>query len=88
MKARHLVLLAFGSGKAEAIAETVEGGVSSFCPASALQLHPHVTVIVDERPRRNCATRTITATHTRTSRRGRASERVQARTRTTQHSRI
>ncbi|HJE55707.1 glucosamine-6-phosphate deaminase [Bifidobacterium pseudolongum] len=49
MKARHLVLLAFGSGKAEAIAETVEGGVSSFCPASALQLHPHVTVIVDEK---------------------------------------
>ncbi|MEE1296080.1 MAG: glucosamine-6-phosphate deaminase [Bifidobacterium sp.] len=48
MKARHLVLLAFGAGKAEAIAETVEGGVSSFCPASALQLHPHATVIVDE----------------------------------------
>ncbi|NEG70066.1 glucosamine-6-phosphate deaminase [Bifidobacterium choloepi] len=48
MKARHLVLLAFGAGKAEAIEETVEGGVSSFCPASALQLHPHATVIVDE----------------------------------------
>ncbi|PAU69599.1 glucosamine-6-phosphate deaminase [Bifidobacterium italicum] len=48
MKVRHLVLLAFGDGKAEAIAETVEGGVSSFCPASALQLHPHATVIVDE----------------------------------------
>ena len=28
MKARHLVLLAFGAGKAEAIEETVEGGVS------------------------------------------------------------
>ena len=49
MKARHLILLAFGDGKAEAIAETVEGGVSSFCPASALQLHPHATVIVDEK---------------------------------------
>lgn len=48
MKARHLILLAFGDGKAEAIAETVEGGVSSFCPASALQLHPHATVIIDE----------------------------------------
>ncbi|MFT8704323.1 glucosamine-6-phosphate deaminase [Bifidobacterium aquikefiricola] len=48
LKARHLILLAFGSGKAEAIAETVEGGISSFCPASALQLHPHATVIVDE----------------------------------------
>lgn len=49
MKARHLILLAFGMGKAEAIAETVEGGVSSFCPASALQMHPHATVIVDEK---------------------------------------
>ena len=48
MKARHLVLLAFGSGKAEAIAETCEGGVSAFCPASALQMHPHATIIVDE----------------------------------------
>ena len=48
MKARHLVLLAFGAGKAEAVAETVEGGISSFCPASALQMHPHATIIVDE----------------------------------------
>lgn len=48
LKARHLVLLAFGAGKAEAIAETVEGSVSAFCPASALQLHPHATIIVDE----------------------------------------
>lgn len=48
LKARHLVLLAFGEGKAEAVAETVEGGVSSFCPASALQLHPHATIIIDQ----------------------------------------
>lgn len=48
LKARHLVLLAFGAGKAEAIEETCETGISAFCPASALQLHPHATVIVDE----------------------------------------
>lgn len=48
LKARHLVLLAFGSGKAESVVETVEGGVSAFCPASALQMHPHATIIVDE----------------------------------------
>lgn len=48
LKARHLVLLAFGEGKAPAIAAAVEGGISAFCPASALQLHPHATVIVDE----------------------------------------
>lgn len=48
LKARHLILLAFGEQKAEAIAQTVEGGISSLWPASALQLHPHATVIVDE----------------------------------------
>ncbi len=48
MKARQLILLAFGKGKADAVAAAVEGGVSSLCPASALQFHPHATVIVDE----------------------------------------
>lgn len=48
MKAKHLILLAFGESKAPAIAATAEGGVSSLCPASALQLHPHATIIVDE----------------------------------------
>ena len=48
MRARHLVLLAFGEGKAEAIRQTCEGGISAFCPASALQMHPHATIIVDE----------------------------------------
>lgn len=48
LRARRLVLLAFGENKAEAIAAAVEGGISSFCPASALQLHPRATVIVDE----------------------------------------
>lgn len=48
LEARLLVLVAQGSAKAEAIARTVEGPVSSMVPASALQLHPHATVIVDE----------------------------------------
>ena len=48
LKARHLILLAFGAGKANAVAATVEGPVSASCPASALQLHPHVTVVIDE----------------------------------------
>lgn len=48
LDARHLVLLATGEGKAEAVAQTVEGPVSALVPASALQLHPHVTVVVDE----------------------------------------
>ena len=48
LEARHLVLLATGEGKAEAVAATVEGPVAAVCPASALQLHPHATVVVDE----------------------------------------
>lgn len=48
MRARHLVLLAFGEGKAEAVAGAVEGPVTASLPGSAIQLHPHATVIVDE----------------------------------------
>jgi glucosamine-6-phosphate deaminase len=46
--ARHLVLIATGSHKAAAVAAAVEGPVTASCPASVLQLHPHVTVVVDE----------------------------------------
>jgi glucosamine-6-phosphate deaminase len=48
LEAKHLVLLAFGDSKADAIAGAVEGPVSSSLPGSAIQLHPQVTVIVDE----------------------------------------
>jgi glucosamine-6-phosphate deaminase len=48
MAARHLVLLATGRGKAEAVHQLVEGPISALWPASALQLHPHVTVLVDD----------------------------------------
>lgn len=47
-RASHLVLLAFGEGKADAIAASVEGPMSAMVPGSAIQLHPHTTVIVDE----------------------------------------
>ena len=47
-EARHLLLVATGSAKAAAVAAMVEGPVSAACPASVLQLHPHVTVVVDE----------------------------------------
>ncbi len=48
LRARHLVLLAFGGGKAEAVAGAVEGPLTASLPGSAIQLHPHATVIVDE----------------------------------------
>ncbi|HEX3004513.1 MAG TPA: glucosamine-6-phosphate deaminase [Angustibacter sp.] len=47
LQARHLVLLASGAPKAEAVAACVEGPVTASWPASALQLHPHVTVLLD-----------------------------------------
>jgi glucosamine-6-phosphate deaminase len=47
LRARHLVLLAWGESKAEAVAATVEGPVTSMVPSSALQLHPHTTVVLD-----------------------------------------
>jgi len=48
MEARNLVLVATGEHKADAVAAMVEGPVSSWCPASILQMHPRATVIVDE----------------------------------------
>ena len=48
LEARHLVLIAQGAGKAAAVHDLVEGPVSASCPASVLQLHPHVTVLLDD----------------------------------------
>lgn len=47
LRARHLVLLAFGEGKASAVAAAVEGPVTASMPGSAIQLHAHVTVVLD-----------------------------------------
>jgi len=48
LEARWCVLLALGSEKAEVVARAVEGPITSMVPASALQLHPRCTVILDE----------------------------------------
>ena len=47
MSARHVVLVATGPGKAEAVHHLVEGPVSALWPATILQHHPHVTVLLD-----------------------------------------
>lgn len=47
MSAHHVVLLANGRAKAEAVHHLVEGAVSAMWPATILQHHPHVTVLVD-----------------------------------------
>jgi glucosamine-6-phosphate deaminase len=46
--ARHCLVLAFGENKATAVAAMVEGPVTAMVPASALQLHPVCTLVVDE----------------------------------------
>jgi glucosamine-6-phosphate deaminase len=48
LDARRLLLVAQGEAKAAAVAEMVEGPVTSLCPGTALQFHPDATVIVDE----------------------------------------
>ncbi|MDO5726991.1 MAG: glucosamine-6-phosphate deaminase [Bowdeniella nasicola] len=48
MRARQLIMVANGEGKAEAIAQLVEGPVSVSWPATIMQHHPHAAVIVDE----------------------------------------
>ncbi|MBX7449388.1 glucosamine-6-phosphate deaminase [Mycolicibacterium sp. 3033] len=47
-EARHIVLVATGRGKAEAVHHLVEGAVSAMWPATVLQHHPHVTVLLDD----------------------------------------
>src|ERR1700722_17601645 len=47
MRARRLVLLAFGSQKAEILAAALAGPVTPRLPASAVPRHPHVIVFAD-----------------------------------------
>lgn len=48
MAARHVILVALGRSKAEAVHHLVEGAVSAMWPATILQHHPHVTVLLDD----------------------------------------
>lgn len=48
MSAKFIILLANGSGKANAVKEMIKGPVSENCPASILQTHPNVLVVTDE----------------------------------------
>ena len=48
MTAKHILLEAYGDKKAEAIQKMIQGPVTTDVPASVLQKHPNVTVIIDE----------------------------------------
>jgi glucosamine-6-phosphate deaminase len=48
LEAGKILLLATGASKAAAVAKSIEGPVTSSVSASALQLHPDVTFIIDD----------------------------------------
>lgn len=48
MSAKKIILLASGSSKAQAILKTVKGKITPRVPASVLQLHDNVTLIIDK----------------------------------------
>lgn len=48
MAAEHLVLVVKGSAKKDIVRMVLEGAVTERIPASVLQLHPHVTVLLDQ----------------------------------------
>jgi len=47
MEAQNIILIGLGKHKSKAVADLVEGPVSSFCPGSALQNHGNVVVVLD-----------------------------------------
>ena len=48
LDARRVILAASGAGKADAVAAAAEGPIAAVCPASILQAHRLVTIIVDK----------------------------------------
>ncbi|PYS89725.1 MAG: glucosamine-6-phosphate deaminase [Acidobacteria bacterium] len=57
LEAKHLMLLAYGSAKAEAVVKAIEGPLTSSVSASALQMHRNVTVLLDEEAAANLSHR-------------------------------
>ncbi|MXW42687.1 MAG: glucosamine-6-phosphate deaminase [Acidimicrobiia bacterium] len=48
LDARSIILVAFGLKKRDVVKSAVEGPVTAMMPASSLQLHPNVTILIDE----------------------------------------
>ncbi len=55
MKSRHIVLMATGVEKSSILKESLFGEITSDVPASVLQLHPNLTILVDK----ECAAKVI-----------------------------
>lgn len=48
MTAKEILLIAKGKNKAQAVKDMLEGPITESVPASVLQKHPHVTVVLDQ----------------------------------------
>lgn len=48
MDSRYVLLMATGKNKAKAVKDMITGPVSAMCPASILQMHENVVIIVDK----------------------------------------
>jgi glucosamine-6-phosphate deaminase len=57
--ARHLLILATGRNKADAIKMGIEGAYSHTCPISIIQAHPKALVVCDEAAIQELSTRTV-----------------------------
>ena len=58
LAASELVLVACGEHKADAVTRAIEGPVTTDVPASSIQIHPNVTVLLDELAA-SCLTRSV-----------------------------
>ena len=48
MEADEILLVASGEAKADAVYRTVEGPITQMVPASVVQMHRNVTLLLDE----------------------------------------
>ena len=48
MESKKIILIATGKGKAQAIKDSLEGEISTKCPASVLRNHPNVIFVLDK----------------------------------------
>lgn len=48
LDAKEILILAQGFNKSHAVMQAIEGGISSMCPITSLQLHNQATIVCDE----------------------------------------
>ena len=48
MQAKRILIIAIGENKAKAIKQLIDGNVTPQCPASVLQFHKDVTLMLDK----------------------------------------